>query len=62
LCYSGKTKGANVADGKAIIPQLGFARDRFDLNICGVIADSGLNSVKVFFFIIKYIGAKLYIT
>jgi len=55
-----KTKGVNVLDSKIIIPQLGFARDRFDLSICGAIADSCLDSVKVLFFIIKDIGAKPY--
>lgn len=55
-----KTKGVNVVDSKIIIPQLGFARDRFDLSICGAIADSCLDSVKVLFFIIKDIGAKPY--
>ena len=46
-----ETKGANVVDSKVIIPQLRLAKDRFDLNICGVIADAGLDSAKVLSFI-----------
>ncbi|MBA3062572.1 MAG: DDE transposase, partial [Atribacteria sp.] len=56
-----ETKGANVVDSKVIIPQLRFAKDRFDLNICGVIADAGLDSAKVLNFIIKDLKAKPYI-
>jgi hypothetical protein len=38
-----------------------LAKDRFDLNICAVIADSGLDSEKVLSFIIKDIKATPYI-
>jgi hypothetical protein len=38
-----------------------LAKDRFDLSICGVIADSGLDSTKVLSFIIKDLKAKPYI-
>ncbi len=56
-----KTKGANVLDSKVIIPQLELAKDRFDLNICAVIADASLDSAKVLSFIIKDLKAKPYI-
>ena len=56
-----ETKGANVVDSKVIIPQLKFAKDRFDLSICGVIADAGLDSAKVLSFIICDLKAKPYI-
>jgi len=38
-----------------------LAKDRFDLNICAVIADAGLDSAKVLSFIIKDLKAKPYI-
>jgi hypothetical protein len=38
-----------------------LAKDRFDLNICGVIADASLDSAKVLNFIIKDLKAKPYI-
>ena len=56
-----ETKGANVVDSKVIIPQLRLAKARFDLNICGVIADAGLDSAKVLSFIINDLKAKPYI-
>ncbi|GAG74292.1 unnamed protein product [marine sediment metagenome] len=56
-----ETKPANVVDSKIIIPQLELAKDRFDLNICAVIADAGLDSVKVLSFIICDLKAKPYI-
>ena len=56
-----ETKGANVVDSKVIIPQLRLAKDKFDLNICGVIADAGLDSAKVLSFIINDLKAKPYI-
>ena len=56
-----ETRAANVVDSKVIIPQLRFAKDRFDLNIYGVIADAGLDSVKVLSFIINYLKTKSYI-
>jgi len=56
-----ETKGANVVDSKVIIPQLKLAKDRFDLNICALIADAGLDSAKVLSFIIRDLKAKPYI-
>jgi len=56
-----ETRAANVVDSKVIIPQLRFAKDRFDLNICVVIADAGLDSAKVLSFIICDLKAKPYI-
>lgn len=56
-----ETKGANVVDSKVIIPQLRFAKDRFDLSICAVIADAGLDSAKVLSFIINDLKARPYI-
>jgi len=54
-------KPANVLDSKVIIPQLELAKDRFNLSICAVIADAGLDSEKVLSFIIKDLKAKPYI-
>jgi len=56
-----ETRAANVVDSKVIIPQLELAKDRFNLNICAVIADSGLDSAEVLSFIIKDLEAKPYI-
>ena len=56
-----ETKPANVVDNKVIISQLKFAKDRFDLSICAVIVDSGLDSTKVLNFIICDLQAKPYI-
>lgn len=56
-----ETKAANVVDSKVIIPQLELAKDRFNLNICAVIADAGLDSAKVLSFIINDLKAKPYI-
>jgi hypothetical protein len=56
-----ETKGANVVDSKVIIPQLEWAKDRFNFNICAVIADAGLDSAKVLSFIINDLKAKPYI-
>ena len=56
-----ETRAANVVDSKVIIPQLELAKDRFDLSICAVIADSGLDSAKVLSFIINDLKAKTYI-
>lgn len=50
-----------MVDGQVIIPQLRWVRDRFELDICAVIADSGLDSAKVFSFTIQDLKAKLYI-
>ncbi|GAJ15238.1 unnamed protein product, partial [marine sediment metagenome] len=52
-----ETRAANVVDSKVIISQLKLAKERFDLNICAVIADAGLDSEKVLSFIIKDIKA-----
>jgi len=38
-----------------------LAKDRFNLNICAVIADAGLDSEKALSFIIKDLKAKSYI-
>jgi len=46
-----ETKGANDVNSKVIIPQLKFAKYSFNLSICGVIADSGLDPAKVLNFI-----------
>ena len=56
-----ETRAANVVDSKVIIPQLALAKARFDLNICAVIADAGLDSAKVLNFIINDLKAKPYI-
>ncbi len=56
-----ETRTANVVDSKVIIPQLELAKYRFDLNICAVIADAGLDSAKVLSFIINDLKAKPYI-
>ena len=56
-----ETRSANVVDSKVIIPQLELAKDRFNLSICAVIADAGLDSAKVLSFIIKDLKAKPYI-
>ena len=56
-----ETKGANVVDSEVTIPQLRLAKDRFGLNICRVIADSGLDSAKVLSFVINDLKAKPYI-
>jgi len=61
LSLTEETRAANVVDSKVIIPQLKLAKDRFDLNIRGVIADSGLDSAKVLSFIICDLKAKPYI-
>ena len=42
-----ETRGANVVDSQVIIPQLRWAREKFGLDICAVIADSGLDSARV---------------
>ncbi|KUK66367.1 MAG: Transposase, IS4 family protein [Parcubacteria bacterium 34_609] len=56
-----ETRGANVVDSEVIIPQLELAKNRFNLNICAVIADAGLDSAKVLSFIINDLKAKPYI-
>ena len=56
-----ETKAANVVDSNVIIPQLELAKDRFNLSICAVIADAGLDSEKVLSFIINDLKAKPYI-
>ncbi|MBA7513196.1 hypothetical protein ES705_05206 [subsurface metagenome] len=56
-----ETRAANVVDSKVIIPQLELAKGRFNLNICAVIADAGLDSEKVLSFIICDLKAKPYI-
>jgi hypothetical protein len=56
-----ETRAANAVDSKVIIPQLELAKDRFDLNICEVIADSGFDLVIVLSFIINDLKAKPYI-
>lgn len=56
-----ETRAANVVDSKVIIPQLELAKARFNLNICAVIADAGLDSAKVLSFIINDLKAKPYI-
>ena len=56
-----KTKGVNVVDSKIIILKLELAKDRFNLNICAVIADADLDSAKVLSFIINDLKAKPYI-
>jgi len=55
-----ETRAANVVDSKVIIPQLELAKDRFDLNICGVIADAGLDSAKVLSFCVTRGGSLSY--
>ncbi|GAJ08572.1 unnamed protein product, partial [marine sediment metagenome] len=56
-----KTKPANVVDSKVIIFQLELAKVKFDHNICGVIADTGLYSAKVLNFLICDLKAAPYI-
>jgi len=56
-----ETSPAKIVDSKVIIPQLELAKDRFELNICGVIADAGLDSAKFLSFIIKNLKATPYI-
>jgi hypothetical protein len=55
-----ETRSANVVDSQVIIPQLRWAKERFGLDICAIIADSGLDSVNVLSFIIKELKAKPY--
>lgn len=56
-----ETKGANVVDSIVIIPQLKFAKSKFNLHIRGVIGDSALDSAKVLSFIIEDLKAKPYV-
>jgi hypothetical protein len=53
LAITEETRVTNVVDSKVIIPQLRFTKAKFNLSICGVIADASLDSAKVLSFIIK---------
>jgi hypothetical protein len=57
-----ETRPANVVHSKVIIPQISCAKDQFGLDIGAVIADSALDSTKVFSFILRDLKAKPYIT
>ena len=56
-----ETGGANIPDGQVIITQFEWAKNRFDLNVYTVIANSGIDSSRVLSFIIKDLKAKPYI-
>lgn len=53
-----ETRPANVIDSQVIIPQLGWARDRFAFDIGAVIADLELDSARVLSSIIQDLKAK----